>query len=176
MRFLLIVFIATSLLCSCSGKSTAWKQTLNQCIASSDSTAYYFNNELALEEVNTTVQRASALWTQVKANLGSDTLDLNFAKELDAFNVAFHNAKNLPTEYEQCKTANATIRIRLQNLQTDIDNGAGSRSDYCASVQHEKEELTKIRNHCTDIQRRFEELKTSTAQFEQAMARYSVVK
>ncbi len=172
MRLLLIVLFGI-LISSCGGKTSKWNETLNTCIASSDSTAHYFQNELSLEDVTTSIQYAEELWRQTTTAISADTLSLDFAEDLDAFNVAFHDAKNLATEYEQCKTANATARIRLENLKTDIANGAGNRSEYCASVQHEKEELTKIRNHCTDIRRRFEELKTSTAQFEQALARYS---
>jgi len=169
------MFLGIIILSSCGGKTSKWNETLNACISSSDSTAHYFENELSLEEVTSGIQYAEELWKQTTNAISSDTLDLDFAEELDAFNVAFHNAQNLATEYEQCKTANATARIRLENLKTDIANGSGNRSEYCSNVQHEKEELTKIRNHCTDIQRRFEELKTATAQFEQALARYSKV-
>lgn len=173
MKLLTVLFLGIIALSSCGGKTSKWNATLDTCISASDSTSSYFEKELHLEEVTSSVQYAEQLWKQTTMAIAADTLNLDFAEELDAFNVAFHNAQNLTTEYEQCKTANATARIRLENLKTDIANGAGNRSEYCANVQHEKDELTKIRKHCVDIQRRFEELKAATAQFEQALARYS---
>ena len=110
---------------------------------------------------------AELTWNQIKLKFSTqqDTLTKEQMETLDQFNVAYHNAGNLKTELLKCLVANSKQRLRLQQLRNDIESGSGKRSEYCANVQHEKEELTIIEAHAKDIHRRFEELKRSRQQF-----------
>lgn len=161
-----------TLLIACSGKTAVWKEELRVAIAGTDSTAFTFRQQLDSTELHHLIGASETIYSSVKTAVSGDTLSIDFAQLLDAFVAAYHNAETLETEYVQCKLANEQLNLRLKNLQQDILNGVGDRTGYCSAVTREKGELTKIRNHCKDIQRRFEALKRAKEQFEPALLRY----
>jgi len=176
---LLPVFLSFSIILtisSCSSKIEKFEKDLETCISKTDSVQYLLKNTLNDKDFMDEILQSEVIWNQLKLKYeySNDTLSAEQMKVLDNFNVAFHNAKNLRQERLKCLVASSEQRLRLQQLKNDIELGNGKRSEYCANVQHEKEELTIIRNHAMDIHRRFEELKSSKAQFENTFSRYSL--
>ncbi len=167
----LIVSISLTL-ASCSSKIEKFEKDLETCISKTDSVQFLLKNTLNDEDFTDQILQAEVIWNQLKLKFEAynDTLSKEQMETLDDFNVAFHNARNLQKERLRCLVANSEQRLRLQRLKNDIELGSGKRSEYCANVQHEKEELTIIEAHAKDIHRRFEELKRSMAQFNQNFA------
>lgn len=168
------LLLSLCVLLSCNSKIGKWENDLKLCITSSDSTSYLLNNQIDTTELKELVASAENIWNQTKPLLVNDTLDPETLKTLDAFNTTLSNSRFLANERSKCNEANKKLRIRLSALLEDLEQGNGDRSTFCASIQHEKEELTIIRNHAIDIHRRFEELKSSKTQFESTFARYSL--
>jgi hypothetical protein len=171
MKFGLGLFFMT-LLFACTSKTQKWALELRSFQATSDSVSHVLNQQIDTVELAQTIETAASCWQDAKSHFSSDTLDLETLDLLDAFNVAYSNGKNLVSEYTSCNVANKQLKKRLALLQSDIQNGNGNRSTYCASITKEKEELTIIRNHAMDIRRRFEELKSSMEQFQPLLARF----
>ena len=170
-----IVFLSFSVILlgpSCSSKIQKFEQDLETCIAKTDSVQSILKTTLNNENFTDELLEAEVIWNQLKLkyNDSDDTLSKEQMGVLDDFNVAFHNARNLEQERLKCLVASSKQRLRLQRLKNDIALGNGKRSEYCANVQHEKEELTIIETHAKDIHRRFEELKRSKAQFNRDFA------
>lgn len=153
-------FIVLAFLSACSTKSAEMIAELDRCILSCDSTAQTLGVEITKEELSELEIRSEQLnsacqsfWNQ------TDTLDLETARLLDAFQVAHNNAYHLSKHYHICQQSAKSQRDRMHLLKTDIEKGRGDRSAYARKVAKEKQELTKIRKHCNDIRLRFEELK-----------------
>lgn len=165
---LIRVLIPTLLLLwlvSCSGKSDSLVADLDRFLMSCDSTEYTLTKEISEEDLSAALSQSTRLkeeselrWKQ------SDTLDLETAIKLDAFQAAYSNASGLEKEYNNCRLQSKVLRQRLVLLKEDIENGRGDRSEYSREVAREKKELTKIRRHCNDIRLRFEELKNALAE------------
>ena len=171
MKFSIGIFLSLCILASCNSKIGKWENDLKSYITSCDSTDFLLNTQMDTLELEEVVVNSATIWSQTKPLLINDTLDPGSLKILDAFNTAFSNTKSLVSERSKCSAANKKLRIRLNSLLEDLEQGNGDRSTFCASIQHEKEELTIIRNHAIDIHRRFEELKSSKKQFESTFAR-----
>ena len=168
----LIVSVILVLTSSCSSKIQQFEKDLETCISKTDSVQFLLKNTLNDEAFTDEILEAEVVWNQLKLKFedSNDTLSKEQMEILDDFNVAFHNARKLRQERLKCLVANSEQRLRLERLKNDIELGNGKRSEYCANVQHEKEELTIIEAHAKDIHRRFEELKRSKAQFNQNFA------
>ncbi len=173
MKGINILFVCF-VLASCTSKVSKWQNQITACIASVDSTRYSLNTQIDSSALVDLLNDSKFKWERLKQQLMRDTLDKESLIVLDAFNTAYSNSKNLTEERNSCNVANNALKKRLLNLLDDIEHGNGDRSSYCASVQHEKEELTIIRNHAIDIHRRFEELKSSKTQFENDFSRYTL--
>lgn len=158
---------------ACTSKITKWEETLHQCIATSDSTHTLLDKQLTVADIEPELQKANELWHNTKDALvnSSDTLTPESMGLLDAFNVAYFNTKQLVRERNECFEANKALRKRLDELLLDLEQGNGNRAEYCANIQHEKEELTIIESHAKDIHRRFEELKAAVIQLESGSLR-----
>lgn len=169
---LVVLSILTLLLGSCSSKIEKWEKDLDTCISKTDSLQSLLKNTVGDEALTNELLEAEVIWNQLKLkyDVSNDTLTKEQMEVLDDFNVAFHNARNLKSELLKCLVASSKQRLRLERLKNDIQQGNGKRSEYCANVQHEKEELTIIEKHAKDIHRRFEELKRSKAQFNENFA------
>jgi len=170
-----LVFLSFSIILvisSCTSKIQKFEQDLETCISKTDSIQALLKTSLNNENFTDELLQAEVIWNQLKLKYddSNDTLSKEQMEVLDDFNVAFHNARNLQQERLRCLVASSEQRLRLQRLKNDIALGNGKRSEYCANVQHEKEELTIIETHAKDIHRRFEELKRSKAQFNQNFA------
>ena len=72
---------------------------------------------------------ANATDSRIKMNYQSDTLELEFAKKLDAYNVM---------------RKSFTI-LDLQNLKLDIEKGNGERDKYATYIEFENEKVQKLK-------------------------------
>lgn len=171
MKFGFGILLSLCILASCNSKIGKWENDLRSYITSCDSTHFLLNNQIDSTELEEVVENSSIIWNQTKPLLIGDTLDPETLKILDAFNTSYSNTKLLVSERNKCNEANQKLRSRLSSLLEDLEQGNGDRSTFCSSIQHEKDELTIIRNHAIDIHRRFEELKSSKKQFESTFAR-----
>lgn len=167
-----LVFIALVFLSACSHKSAEMIAELDRCIMSCDSTAETLGVEITKEELSKLEMRSEQLasscqnyWSQ------ADTLDLETARLLDAFQVARSNAYHLTVQFQTCQQSAKLQRNRFRLLKADIEKGRGDRASYAQKVAKEKQELTKIRKHCNDIRLRFEELKEAESALSSAMQR-----
>lgn len=171
MKLGICIFLSLLIFSACTSKIGKWESDLESYVTSCDSTDFLLNKQIDTIELEEVVGNSSIIWNQTKPAIINDTLDPETLKILDAFNTAYSNTKSLVSERIKCNEANKKLKVRLNALLEDLEQGNGDRSTFCASIQHEKEELTIIRNHAIDIHRRFEELKSSKKQFESTFAR-----
>jgi len=160
-----------ALLFSCSGTSgSGHLSTLSGLIAASDSTA----KDLASID-SAEVVRLLASSDEVKTAFAQnvhDTLDLDFARQLDGFLAANKSLSSLNNERTRCESANKAARERLLLLRKDITEGAGERSDYDAYVRREQQEMQQIRDHSVLLKQTFETAKAAITQFQPEIERF----
>lgn len=152
-------------LASCSGNTGQLVADLDRYIMSCDSTTNTLEKEITPQTIVDLMAQSARLKAESQNHWNqSDTLDLETAIKLDAFQAAYSNAILLEQEHKMCLQEATIQRKRITLLKEDIDHGRGDRSDYARKVADEKKELTKIRRHCNDIRIRFEELENSLSE------------
>jgi hypothetical protein len=171
---LLLAFVLCATIAAVSGSCSDTAQqiaSVDRLIGQSDTV------ELELSaidpiEIETLFERSADLKERFKAHVKNDTLDFEFAEQLDRFLQANALLKGLSEERKTCFKANISIKKRLTDLKRDIGAGAGDRSGYAGFVSSETKEMTKIRKHSKSIVRRFETAKSAIEQFQPAIERF----
>jgi hypothetical protein len=123
-------------------------------------------------EVERLFQISADIKQQFKENVKNDTLDLVFAEELNRFLLANKHLRKLDEQRNECLAANTAAMKRVKQLRTDIANGSGDRSRYAEYVNIETKEMTAIRNHSSELKRRFETAKSAIEQFQPDIERF----
>jgi chromosome segregation ATPase len=123
-------------------------------------------------EVVTLMQTSTDIKEQFKATVKDDTLDLVFAEGLNRFLLANKQLRGLNKQLRECLTANAAAGKRIWQLRNDIAAGSGDRSKYAEYVHAETKEMTAIRNHSSELKRRFESAKSAIGQFQPEIERF----
>jgi hypothetical protein len=156
---------------ACSGSVQQHLDTLDLLIAQSDSVSLELSaiDSVKVDELFLT---SSELKKKFKTYVKNDTLELDFARELNAFLLANKQLKELNSEKIACSMANIDARKRLQKLKTDIAGGSGDRSGYTEYVGAETKEMSAIRNHSSDLKRRFETADSVIEQFQPDIERF----
>lgn len=159
-------------LTGCSGTSTAEQsQKVKQLITTSDSIANRLQSIDTLEVIRLLTISDEVKDTFKKQVVG-DTLELEFARHLDAFLTANRNLYQLIEQKNRCTLANGEAHKRLLKLRTDIANSAGDRAKYVTYIQRETVELNQIGNHSVLLKQQFDSSKVVIAQFQPEIGRF----
>lgn len=133
-------------------------------------------SELQVMELQTVLLDSKKLVDSVRSAIHYDTLNLDFAVEMDQFLTAYKNAETLEKEYDTCEKSFENQVIRIRFLKNDIEAGTGDRSAYQKNIQAEQQDLTALRSHFQSIQSRFIQLKDSKRVFEPLFNAYCTSK
>ena len=156
--------VVLSLLGSCAGTVGEYQQKTEQLLADCDSVEAELN-KIDTADLTTKLQDARMNLVDLKANLKTDTLDLETARGLDKFVRAYKLCKTAKVDWVQAKTANDSLKVRLEILLEDIKTGAGDRSDYAIAVKNESRELEAIRHHGFYLDSLLHEMDLASVQF-----------
>lgn len=156
---------------ACSGKKAEYIANLDQLKRTSDSITFDLK-KIEVKELRTLLGQADGGLRLIKESLSDDTLDLEFARMLEKYGIAYYDLMTLEGEIEVCKLNSKLRSERLRLLKQDIENDLGDRVDYEKNIKTETRELTKIRNHSIELKRRFEEAKSAIEQFQPELERY----
>lgn len=105
------------------------------------------NNFSSISEFSTI---ASTTDSRIKMNYESDTLELNFARKLDAYNKMRKSFSLLNLFFLQLSNDIESEKIVLKKLKLDIDNGNGERDKYASHINFEKDKVEKLNNSLLD--------------------------
>lgn len=169
-RFL-YVFTCVGLLYACAGTVADYEKKATYLIQRCDTTDLMLTH-LDTAEMTVLLQDARMNIIDFKSNLGTDTLDLETARELDAFVRTYKMNKSFKVDWSKAKQANDSLKLRLAILVEDIKAGSGDRSGYALALKTETKEFKAIRRHASyldSINRAFNE---AYLQFKPIFERY----
>jgi outer membrane murein-binding lipoprotein Lpp len=81
---------------------------------------------------------------RIKRNLHLDTIDINLAKQLDAYKVMRKSIKPLMQQYLQLRSVVKEEKQVLKRLANDIQEGRGERHRYAEYVRFERQKVNQI--------------------------------
>ena len=88
---------------------------------------------------------ANATDSRIKMNYQSDTLELEFAKKLDAYNVMRKSFTILDLAFNQLSIDLKIEKKTLQKLKLDIEKGNGERDKYATYIEFENKKVQKLK-------------------------------
>lgn len=155
--FILLVLIG---LCSCTDLNKSDQiLSIDEMIVSVDSLqTILVNNDYT--SISDYADQANEIDMRIKTNYESDTVDLIFAKKLDAFNIMRKSFDLYKMAYNQLNIDLEAEKVILEKLKSDIEKGNGSRDKYPDYIAFEKEKVLKLINSLFE----FCELKENTLQ------------
>lgn len=167
--FLGMIFVLSA---ACSGKKAGYVADLDQLKRTSDSVSFDLK-KIDLKELQALFVQSGEGLERMRQSIGNDdTLDLEFARMLESYYLAYRDLEMLENEIDLCKLGNKLEAGRIELLKRDIEYGSGDRVDYAKNVKTETRELTKIRNHSIELKRRFERAKSAIEQFQPEIEHY----
>jgi hypothetical protein len=165
--FLIVAWSLTG----CSGSTQQHLDDIDALLRSSDSVAFDLNAiDTTLAE--SLLQQSTGTKEQFKAVVKNDTLSLEFAERLNAYIAGNAGLEDLVEERRSCLQANAAARKRLEDLRSDMENGAGERGKYGNFVRNETREMRVIRQHSVELKQRFDGAKAAIEQFQPDLERF----
>ncbi|ASS47325.1 MAG: hypothetical protein A3D31_15890 [Candidatus Fluviicola riflensis] len=167
--FVVMIFVLSS---ACSGKKAEYIAELEQLKRTSDSVAFDLKNINVYELKALLTQSGEGLESMRQSIGNDDTLDLEFARMLERYYLAYRDLEILKQEIDLCKAGNKIADERIRLFKKDIEFDSGDRTDYEKNIRTETRELTKIRNHSIELKRRFEKAKSAIEQFQPEIERY----
>lgn len=142
-------------------------ESMNQTI---DSLEAVFN-ENKVDTVANISLSAYGVENRIKNNYQSDTINMELGKKMDAFKVMRRNLKPLGKALSIIPTSIEEERKKLDELQTDIENGNGEREKYDEYISFEKDKVNQLKTLVTEyIQVKDESIKTFNDLFEELNA------
>ncbi|WP_294672971.1 hypothetical protein [uncultured Fluviicola sp.] len=170
MSFILLLGIITS----CEGKLGKFEEDVQFTKATNDSVRVLLQ-QLDTNQVLKLRGKSKQMLLNFNIELGSDTLDIETAREIDGFIRAYRATDFFTTEIKQLREAQTAQQERLKKLQSDIENGSGDRSGYYEHVQFERREVAQIREHSLVLEKQFMDFKQSYEQFKPTFERFKAV-
>jgi hypothetical protein len=139
--FILLVLIG---LCSCTDlKKGDQIISIDEMSASLDSLqTILLNNDYTL--ISDYTDQANEIDIRIKTNYESDTVDLIFAKKLDAFNIMRKSFDILKMANLQLNSDLEVEKVILEKLKRDIEKGNGLRDKYHDYIAFEKEKVLTL--------------------------------
>ncbi len=163
MMFRILPVIALFLLVACSAVPTdEYIDQLDELQQSADSTTADLK-AINMDEVESLLKQSHE-WKERFRPFAGDTLELDFARKLDAYLSAIDHLHYLQKEQSICLLENELATKRRAILRKDIELGAGERATYAKNMERETAEMKKIREHCTILKTQFESAKNVIAE------------
>lgn len=88
---------------------------------------------------------ANAIDSRIKMNYQSDTLEFEFAKKLDAYNVMRKSFTILDLAFLQLSSDLKIEKKTLQKLKLDIEKVNGERDKYATYIEFENDKVQKLK-------------------------------
>jgi predicted nucleic acid-binding Zn-ribbon protein len=140
-----IAGIAAFFLSSCMDLKTSEQldsiEAMNQTI---DSLEKVFE-ENRLDSVANISLKAYGVENRIKNNYVSDTINMEFGKKMDAFKVMRRNLKPLGKALTMIPQSIEEERVKLKELQEDIENGNGKREKYDEYIAFEQDKVNQLK-------------------------------
>ncbi len=99
------------------------------------------------EEVDRFYKDAVIVEKRIKENYTSDTISIEFAKQLDSYKSTMELTPQLKKSYVKLIKSVDVKRSALSNLADDINNSNGDRSEYENYIQKENSDISTVRNN-----------------------------
>jgi DNA repair ATPase RecN len=99
------------------------------------------------EEVDRFYKDALIVEKRIKENYSSDTISIEFAKQLDSYKSNMDLTPQLKKSYVKLLKELDVERNNLTNLMDDISNSNGDRSAYEDYILKEKNDVSTMRNN-----------------------------
>ena len=170
MKVLLIgtIGICALFLSSCMDLKTSKQleaiESMNQTI---DSLETVFNDN-KLDSVAKISLNAYGVENRIKNNYNSDTINMELGRKMDAFKVMRRNLKPLGKALTIIPTSIAEERVKLKELQADIENGNNKREKYDEYVSFEKAKVDQLKTLVSEyVQIKESSLKTYNELYEE---------
>ena len=147
MKVFLVGIVATMalFLSSCMDLKTSEQlesiEAMNQTIDSLE-TVFEKNR---LDSVSNISLKAYGVENRIKNNYVSDTINIEFGKKMDAFKVMRRNLKPLGKALTMIPQSIEEERVKLKELQDDIENGNGKRQEYDEYIAFEEEKVNQLK-------------------------------
>ncbi len=109
--------------------------------------------ELSQTQIKTISEKKIAIYSvikRIKTYYYIDTIDVPFAKKMEAYKVMGKSLKSLGAEYEKIRVSLNEEKVTLKKLQTDIQRGFGHREKYNEYISFEKDKINQIKQFLKD--------------------------
>ncbi len=143
MRFLILLFII-SFFWSCSDIE---KDRHLKKIKGLTNLVSKLKKELTQNKISDISEKNIAVYTvinRIKTYYYIDTIDIQFAKKMDAYKEIRKSLKYLGGDYEKIRTSLDEEKICLTRLKSDVINGFGQREKYADNIRFEKNKIQQI--------------------------------
>jgi hypothetical protein len=103
--------------------------------------------ELTQNKISDISEKNIAVYTvinRIKTYYYIDTIDIQFAKKMDAYKEIRKSLKYLGGNYEKIRTSLDEEKICLTRLKSDVINGFGQREKYADNIRFEKNKIQQI--------------------------------
>ena len=146
MKYLSILFLSVLLISCHDVKKKEQLTKVDALIASNDSIYKAYRTKEA-DSVSFTriIQQIMDVELRIKRNYETDTVNLDFAKKMDAYKLVRKRLKPLGKIASQLAFGYEEEKKALTNLRTDIDLGSGDKSKYDEFIQYEQNKVDQLR-------------------------------
>ena len=159
------------LLSSCMDLKTSEQlETIESMSQTIDSLETAFN-ENKLDSVAKISLNAYGVENRIKNNYNSDTIDMELGRKMDAFKVMRRNLKPLGKALTTIPASIEEERVKLKELQTDIENGNNKREKYDEYISFEEAKVEQLKTLVSEyVQIKDVSLKTYNELYEELNA------
>jgi hypothetical protein len=153
MKKLLFVFAVLGLLVSCSDLEKEQQiKRVQQAQKKLDQLTKKLEDK-RIQDISTFKVKTMQTELKIKQNLYLDTINLELARQLDAFKVMRRSIKPLMKQYQKIKTGIREEKAVLKLLSQDIEQGRGERQRYNEFIQFERNKVEQLAALTTDFER-----------------------
>lgn len=106
-------------------------------------------HELIKNKISNISDKKIAVYTvikRIKSYYFIDTIDIQFAKKMDAYKQIRNSLKYLGGDYEKIRTSLEEEKMCLSRLKSDVINGFGQREKYFDNIRFEKNKIQQIKS------------------------------
>ncbi|MEN9744138.1 MAG: hypothetical protein RLZZ65_1943 [Bacteroidota bacterium] len=151
MKKLLLILVGTLFLTACADldKEKQIKLIQRQELRLDQLTTKIADKRLA--EVSTFKVNTMQAELKIKQNLYLDTINMELAKQLDAFKIMRRSIKSVIKQHQKIKKGIAEEHKILDMLRQDIEQGRGERQRYDEFIQYEQNKVAQLDALTTDF-------------------------
>lgn len=173
MRFLLLLFII-SFFWACSDIEK--DRQVKKIIGLSNSVTR-LQKELTRNKISNISEKKIAVYTvikRIKSYYYIDTIDIQFAKKMDAYKQIRNSLKYLGGDYEKIRTSLEEEKMCLTRLKSDVINGFGQREKYFDNIRFEKNKIQQIKSLLNEYNSNKEQFTMAFDSLHPALTDYSI--